>query len=407
MISTARRVWTSPISLVVAGLLCLPPMAEASSLLKVGDSGAVGNIYNWNFNALTDVAPGAQVGYSFTAFEDVTIDAIKHRIELRDAGVGEQVTVAIHADSAGTPGAVLASRTYAPSSTATIETNPLSNAVNLTAGSVYHVTLTNATVNGTGTIRMFHNGPDHPVRTYDNRLDPAGSVIVNTGGGWVSQNHDPYFSLSNGGVGVAGPGAPITTQLLNSTFTSDSRFGQNLLGQTFTISDGEIPVGTQFEVSSIDLTLRPTGAPPPTLFVRLRSVDEQTILATAQIDTATLANAANEVTLTFDTTALLDQGTQYLITTDYNGVDTGSTPGGVFIRGQIINGGVEGARSNYGGVDLGAAVRSTDNWATVGTFGNNTFDLEFGLNGVVVPEPGSVGLIGLGLLLMISRRGSS
>jgi hypothetical protein len=156
-----------------------------------------------------------------------------------------------------------------------------------------------------------------------------------------------------------------------------------MLGQTFTITRGEIPTGAALEADSVTLELQRFKQPPPTMRVELRSTDATTVLATATLATPDIPKKAAPVTLEFDEPAALQQGEQYLLTTDFGG-ETATAADAVAIGHTTSQWGdrpLDDA-ANYGGL-ANTVVRSQDGWMTIA--GSRTrFDLTFTLRGRVV-----------------------
>lgn len=391
--------------------------AAIAAPLNVGDSGSVGNRFEYNFNSALIAAGGQVVGYSFTAFEDATIDSISHRILVGGMQPGgEDILVQLHADNAGQPGTVLGSRTYAGSSSLVVEDNPLSNSVNLTAGQTYYVTVQTATPGGTAAPRLYGHSEQNAARPFDMREDPSLRMFRSTTPAatpaFVARN--PYFYVTNGAAAVSGVGMPVSSTTANATSRSRSN-GDVLFGQRFQITEAELGSGLFFEAESITLGLDVSGTPASEFFVRIRA-DDGTILASGSVDTSTASMNTggtrpfgnDPTTIIFDNSVLLEQGIDYLITTDFNGAVSpgpGGASDGIEISYTVSGEGVSplDEASNYLGLN-GTMIRSNStNDFMSGIVALDEFDLNFSLNGTVVPEPASVALLGVGLMMIASR----
>ncbi len=406
---TSQWALNSRICLAILAVLGLT-VASSAAPLGMGDSGAVGNRFGWDAATLrsVDLTALSATGYSFTAFENVAIDSVFQRLTNLGSDT-ESLKVQLHADNgSGLPGSVLASTTVNFSGTKTVQAS-FGSSVNLSAGNVYHVTIANDDVGSDVPFRMFHSRFNQSVRPSDHRDDAAMGVLqANAAGDFSVVARDPYFFATNGGNPVNGIGQSISLRSANNNIRSFSSSSQ-LEGQLFSITEHEITTGTSFEVDSISLGLTTFGSPAQDFFVRLRSTDG-TILASGSVDTTTLPTSgspfdSSPTIINFDSSVVLAQGTDYLITTDFNGVTTGGTD---FVRIQSTLSGFSAdpgeEEGGYLGVE-GYVVRPGTDWSDASGFGRNEFDLVFALNGMVVPEPASLGLIGIcGLLMARSRR---
>jgi hypothetical protein len=157
-------------------------------------------------------------------------------------------------------------------------------------------------------------------------------------------------------------------------------------------------------VKDVNLSAITVGSPTADLTVRFRTTNG-TILATT---TLPLAAATGTVqTLRLDQQIELQQGVPYLLTTEFSGSSTLSQ----YYRFPALTS--EGpppfGAANWGGTNISFPVLSglSGNWSTYSpNAARLDSDLSFSFQGIVVPEPSGVTLLGLAGLLFWNRRDS-
>ncbi len=400
--------------LALTAVLGLNPSARATPLFDVGDTGTFGHPFNWDTqNASLQLTDTDQaVSSRFTAFEDITIDAIWQTYRAVGAA-GNVVRVSVFADDGnGLPtGPALASGTVSPAIGAGFGAAKadLDGDVSLVSENVYHVvtSIDSFDPGETGGIQVARSNMDTAYRPFDKAADSQFSTITTSNvadwSGATIEGNDPSFIFENDGAVIGGPGNPYYQQRPNM-FTA--RGDGTTSGQVFTINGNEIPEGSSVEITEVTLNVNADNSNED-LIAEIRHLDG-TVLGTANFTDS----VSGVVTASFDTTVTLDEGVSYLLALrvdSTNASDTFSLAGqnGVFGGEIIFPNTIWGPATTGGNVDstaLDYPVRSTDQW---GTFSPDLSwpagELFFELEGVVVPEPGSLSFVTLGALCLLYR----
>lgn len=399
----------------------------SASLLNVGDSGTFGHWNDWDAQASAQGLDSTDDFHSsrFTALENVTVDAVWNVFRLVNLP-GNIARVSLYADdgnglpNTSLPAFATGTTTLATGSGFTPNRTAFDNSANLVAGNVYHlVTEIDNFVTGEGVIGLARSTQAQPNRPFDRAPDPNfNSLSLSNSSDWTNASvapENPAFAFENNGVAVAGPGNPFEGQRSNR-FNARGGTGQSN-GQLFTITDQIIPAGTAFEVDSVTVNITNDGSAND-LLVELRELGPNPTTPGTVLATATFADdAIGVVTSAFDTSVVLDEGVSYLLTLRVDSTNSGDRfrfmgqvafDGGALPDGSPLLGpATTGGDANSAALDypiLSTAVDpGTGEWTTyVPAPAREASELHFRLNGTVVPEPGSVLLMGLAGLALLS-----
>lgn len=382
------------------GLLSLPALASAAPTYSLGQNGVFGLEEAWHWSTPSTIN-SADDSYAvrFSALNNQTVDSVRLRL---DGGTGASTwRIGIQADNgSGSPSGTFLSSAVHTNANA-ISWNPLSigGSVAMNAGSVYHVVV--QPENFAGNLNVFSSSSDRSIRPYDRATDTQMNLLRNlNGGGWSdSLGVDPYFVLFNGGAALAGPGQPYVNTASTNQYTRGAN-GQ-AWGQFFAITDKEVPLGAQVQMSQIHFGVHSvSGSPDDNLLIRLRQTDG-TILATAQLTPADAATG-NFFDLNFDVTATLTQGVNYLMTTEFGG-DGGTIDQRYNLYTKNVYSTAD-ADATWGGQVFEPVYKSIGgSWTAWEDPGLWDRDIPFTLTGTVVPEP-AAGMLLVGSLAMLARR---
>jgi hypothetical protein len=214
VIVKARGYWLSAVCVVVAGLVAGPGAGVAAGACSVSKSTAYDNPADGAGNTSVDSAQ--EVAQSFKVPSATTLN----KVSLYLANIGsttDAVTVEIRADAAGSPGAVMATRTRTLASTALAFADFDFSADNiaLVAGTTYYIVATNTSASFDG----YTWQSDGISATY-----PDGSFFFDHGSGtsWVNNtSYDQLFQVF-GQTCVADQPAPdiVAPKVLKLGFTN-------------------------------------------------------------------------------------------------------------------------------------------------------------------------------------------
>lgn len=389
-------------ALLVLSLLATKSWAQSPhySYLSTGTFGSAGT-WSDNANAMTLNSTDDEYSTRFTAFENVTVDRGWQSFVGMEAGTTIQVGTMADNGSGSPSGTYLASGTLAFTTSGNFLTNVnFSSSVSLSSGSVYHLVTRVPAIVGDFIVRF---GGGEQIRPYDRAVDTNMQHVLRrfNGGAWGTLSGNPFFALGNGSSVVAAPGQPYDS-------TSPSQFSTTggtgtAAGEQFRIFDKEVPAGLWVAVKDLNIAVGAVGGPTANLLLRFRETNG-TILATATVPPLLADGTVRTIRL--DQQIELEQGEPYLLTAEFGGASTLSHIYR-FSGLTATSAGVALGPASWGGTNFAFAIRSgaANNWATYSfdTARPNT-DISFSFQGIVVPEPSAIALLGLGSLLMLRRR---
>lgn len=343
----------------------------------------------------------------FTAREEATIDRIHVRYTLNNTTVSFKV--GIMADNgAGYPDGsymVSVSTNLSKPSVGVFTFTPeiiFGSSLTLTNGSVYHIVTQPTSFELGSDFRINYGTPSADVRPFDLGYDPMQNVLRKlNGGAWVAENWTPWFLLAYGSSTgyITGPGQPYNNIYQNTVDMTGGGSGKQR-GQTFVITDKEIPVGATVSITQavVNIYKATTVAVTNDLLVELRdSNSPPMLLGTATVPNGTFNTTANNATAfqTVDFTApvKLVQGHKYLLAFKFSGPPPATTTDRIIIQELRA---VGYSAISWGGGTDGVLVESSDNWTSYSpTAVWNGYDLRIGLKGKVDARPPSGTVIGV------------
>jgi len=402
--------------LLAAALLGVMVASVQGQHYTNGQVGTFGNLERWtsgsnvNFDNLAD-----ELSVRFTAMESITVDRVFQNFGFVDGSATAQVRVGIMADNgSGDPsGTYLTSATFTPVDGGQHATF---GSVTLSPNTVYHLVYQIVSLDTDNFITISSSTFNNDIRPYDRALDTNMNTLArNNGGAWTVRNLDPFFFFSNGAdtAHVAGPGQPyVNANNLNGTISLGN--GGNKFGQAFTITDKEIPAGLWVAFNKFKLTtLANAGAlaANQTLIVHIRDTNN-TILATATIPASQATGTEQEYTL--NQQIELQQGVRYVMTTEFASFGTTAESFHLFNNSTVIAPltGSEAA-TGWGGTNMSYVVRNSATGGNVWTLSDlnpevngatERYEILFGFQGIVVPEPTTTALALAAAALLARRR---
>jgi hypothetical protein len=291
----------------------------------------------------------------------------------------------------------------------------LSGSTSLTAGNVYHLVVEATNVTG-AKARVYHgrmgDPNNHRVVPYDKREDQMWEVLSDKPGiGWEPHdsrlNREPTFVLYSGDTAMSDGNAFTGASALALT-----QYTVQNAGTTFGVTAEEVGAGNAVLADSIVMKATASGSPQTNLVCTIRRVDDfNTILATAEMTPAQANNTAQ--TLALDQPIVIFEGVDYVLMTDFAGVEADSTV--QYKLSTYLTGWEEydsGAGAWVALTSEGPATYGGTQWSEVTAPPGNLSaytpipdrDVWLGFEGRVVPEPMTLGLLAIGGLAALRRR---
>lgn len=283
-------------------------VATGDGGVELGQGAGAGSLYGSQFLLTGTSSIGSMTSSTrktslrFTAQNTAIVNTVRVYLQT-ERGTSPAYRFGIQGNNGGNPSGIFLGSGTLTSNSAGWKTITLSPAVNITAGTVYHIVIEpSGSPTSSNYIAIRRTTPQNLFNPYSTTADSNLNTLFYNGTSWAVQNFQPMYELDfNNGTYEGNP---------YDSATAVNIFGANFYGEKFTVT------GSDKTVTDVTFYVRKNSAtnPADSLQVVLWDADtntliEEGVLATAAQLTTTYANR----TYTFATPRTLTVGKSYRI----------------------------------------------------------------------------------------------